>query len=235
MALKRYQKKLNYSYTLGIFPTLELLTHQPDKTIRVLVSSRINSGLGIAKIKNLCQKNNLPFLTADRQLEKLSPKDNCYCLGVFKKYVPSLESQKNHLVLVNPRDAGNLGTICRTMLGFGWQNLALIKPAVDIFHPKVIRASMGAIFQMNFFYFSSFADYQKKFTHQFYPLMTNAQKKLKDVSLQKPFTLVFGNEGAGLEPKFSQIGTPLKISQTEKIDSLNLAIAVGITLYEVSS
>ena len=52
----------------------------------------------------------------------------------------------NHVVLVNPGDMGNMGTIIRTMLGFNYSNLAIIKPGVDVFDPRVIRASMGALF-----------------------------------------------------------------------------------------
>lgn len=50
----------------------------------------------------------------------------------------------NHVVLVNPSNAGNLGTIIRSCIGFGVEDIAIILPAVDLFDPKTIRASMGA-------------------------------------------------------------------------------------------
>ena len=67
----------------------------------------------------------------------------------------------NHVVLVNPGDMGNMGTIMRTMLGFNYYNLAIIRPGVDVFDPRVLRASMGAMFHLNIEYFDSFEDYGK--------------------------------------------------------------------------
>ena len=102
------------------------------------------------------KKANVKVVENDRCIEKIRDKDNCIVVGVFRKYDCSLDYQKNHVVLVNPGDMGNLGTIIRSCVGFGITNLAVIEPAVDIFHPKVVRASMGAIFKMKFEYFFVF-------------------------------------------------------------------------------
>ena len=51
-----------------------------------------------------------------RQLISFSPKSNCYAIGVFKTFYEPLQ-KGNHIVLVNPMDMGNMGTIMRTMLG----------------------------------------------------------------------------------------------------------------------
>ena len=45
------------------------------------------------------------------------------------------------------------------MLGFNYKNLIIVRPAVDVFDPKVIRASMGAIFHLNIQYYDTFNDY----------------------------------------------------------------------------
>ena len=80
-------------------------------------------------------------------------------MGLFRKYETDFDGAKSHLVLVNPSNMGNLGTIIRTSIGFGINNLAIIRPAVDIYDPKCIRSSMGAFFELNFKYFDSFNDY----------------------------------------------------------------------------
>jgi len=49
--------------------------------------------------------------------------------------------------------------------------------------------------------------------------------------LEKPYALVFGNEGSGLPPEFAQMGQAVRIPHNDKIDSLNLSIAVGIGAY----
>ncbi|MFH1697896.1 MAG: TrmH family RNA methyltransferase, partial [Candidatus Omnitrophota bacterium] len=154
--------------------------------------------------------------------------------GVFNKYTTTLDTSSNHVVLCNPDDMGNLGTICRTMLAYDFNNLAIIKPAADIFNPKVIRASMGAVFSLNVEQFSSFEEYQHKFSNTTYTFMSDGNTLLDSVIFKKPCSLVFGNESQGLSQEFKKIGTSVKIPQSTKVDSLNLSIAVGISLCKVN-
>ncbi|MBA3868998.1 MAG: TrmH family RNA methyltransferase, partial [Anaerolineae bacterium] len=137
----------------------------------------------------------------------------------------------NHVLLVSPSDMGNLGTTLRTLLGFGFHNLALVKPAVDVFDPRTIRASMGALFQVNFAYFDSIDTYQTHFAHHLYPFMTNGEVLLSKAEFTPPFTLVFGSESSGLDESYRKLGTSVTIPQTKAIDSLNLSVAIGIALY----
>jgi len=128
---------------------------------------------------------------------------------------------------------GNLGTIIRVMLGFNYNNLAIIKPCIDIFDPKVIRASMGSIFSTNIELYDSIDDYLKENTNQKYPFMLQASTTLQSLKQKdQPHTLIFGNEASGLSNDFLKIGTPLIIEHSKNIDSLNLSMSVGIALYE---
>ena len=65
---------------------------------------------------------------------------------MFSKYKGEVKKGESHLVLVNPEDGGNLGTMIRTALAFDIHDVAIIRPADDVFDPKVIRSSMGSIF-----------------------------------------------------------------------------------------
>ncbi len=228
---KKYKKDFDFSYTIGVYATIELLLHKPDHAIKVFIHSKGEKNKGIFKIKELCKTHNIEFEIADGLLEKLSESQNCYAIGFFKKYSPPISTQDNHVVLVNPSDMGNVGTIIRTMLGFDHLDLAIIKPAVDIFDPKAIRASQGSLFQIHHQYFDSFSQYKNLFPRNYYPFMLMGNN-MKEIVCQKPYSLIFGNEGAGLSEEFLRIGTPVKIPQSDKIDSLNLSIAVGIVLYE---
>ena len=84
------------------------------------------------------------------------------------------------------------------MAGFGITDLAMVRPAVDIFDPKTIRASMGAVFRVAFQYFDSFGDYSRAFGHNMYPLMTTGRATIGATRFRSPFALVFGNESQGL-------------------------------------
>jgi TrmH family RNA methyltransferase len=235
ITLKRYQKEFEHSYTFGVFPTLELLHHRPEQVVSVLIHSKGERNDGVQKIEQVCRERRIRVEQNDTAIERITNKGNEWAVGVFRKYEQTLDPSANHVVLVNPGDMGNLGTILRTMLAFRFQNLALIRPAVDAFDPRVVRASMGALFQVAVQYFDSFDAYQDTYTHALYPFLTSAQSAVGDVSLGKPFTLIFGNESAGLPESFLSVGQPLLIPFDPRVDSLNLSVAVGIALYAASS
>lgn len=232
MHWKKYRRDDDHSYTFGFFPTIELLHHQPQQAREILLTTDSQRSSGFDEIQARCQELDIPLTIDDKTVERLSSKGNTHAVGVFAKYRPSLDNQTNHLVLVNPADMGNLGTILRTILGFGLCDLALIRPAADIFDPRTIRASMGALFQVHFAYFDTFVDYSKEFNRAFYPLMTDGAIELGRARFQRPFSLIFGSERAGLSPEYHSLGTSLRIPQQPAIDSLNLPVAVGIALYE---
>ncbi len=233
--LKSYKKESEYSYTFGAFPTIELLSHRPEVVRKVLINSKFDEGIMRENIYNICKRNNIEILMDDKLFNKLSPKENCYVIGVFDKFSSCLEKDKPHIVLVNPNNQGNLGTIIRTIVGFGINNLAIIRPGVDIFDPKVLRSSMGAFFSLNFSYYESFTDYMKSYSnHKIYTFMLKGKPVLESLKADEstPFSLVFGNEASGLSEDFSNYGTSIRIPHLNTIDSLNLPLAVGIATYK---
>lgn len=231
---KKYQPEFDYSYTLGTAPTIDLLRYQLAQVLEVYVNSKDQGGEGMQQLLRLCAEKEIRITESDKAISRLSPKENVYAIGVFHKYIQELDSDANHVVLVNPSDMGNLGTIMRTMVSFGFHDLAIISPAADIFNPKAARASMGAMFQVNFTYFDSFAAYQQAFSRKYYSFMLRDAQPLSEVEFTVPFSLIFGSEGSGLNPDFADISQPVFIEQTPDTDSLNLSIAAGIALYQAS-
>ncbi len=234
MRLKRYKKDFEHGYAFGVFPTLELLTHRPQNCLGVMLHPKGEANRGMTKIQALCQENGIPFEFQEKTLTRIGARENDYAAGVFHKTEPGLEASANHVILVNPGGTGNLGTILRTMPGFGFRDLAIIEPAADIFHPGVVRASMGALFQLRFARFTDFDAYRESFPRNLYPLMTDGAIPLPDARFAPPFGLIFGPENAGLPQEYHACGTSVSIPQSAAIDSLNLAVSVGITLYQAS-
>lgn len=231
MEIKTYKKDAEYSYTLGAFPTIELLKTRPEEVLEVYVHSTFTD---TETIENLAKPYGIPVLRQDKIIHKLSDKENCFVVGIFKKYKDVLLNEKSHVVLVNPSNMGNMGTIIRTAIGFGIKNLAIISPGVDVFHPKTIRASMGALFRINCQYFNSFEEYEAAYrNHEIFCFMLNAKRQLTVNNCPKPklFSLVFGNEATGLDDSFLQKGTSIIIPQSEEVDSLNITIAAGVGMY----
>ena len=232
---KKYQGKCDYSYTLGAFPTIELLKNKPETVIKVLIHPDMDSTEQLNILTELCDKNNIYLSKSKAEVERLRDKDNIFCVGIFNKYNEKLEDSKGHIVLVNPSDMGNLGTIIRTAIGFGFDDLAIIEPAADIFNPKVVRASMGALFQLRFRRYESFEDYAKEYKDRaFYPFMLKGATDLQSLTRDKneKYALIFGNEATGLPDEFADMGRSVLIRHEKTIDSLNLSMACGIALYE---
>jgi len=90
---------------------------------------------------------------------------------------------------------------------------------------------MGATFQLSFEHLDSVEAYRARFQHHLYPLMTDGEVDLPRATFRSPYTLVFGPEGAGLGPEHRTMGTSIRIPQSHRVDSLNLAVSVGIALY----
>ncbi|MBQ9791368.1 MAG: TrmH family RNA methyltransferase [Clostridia bacterium] len=229
---KVYKKEENISYAFGAFPTMELLTHKAEYVTKILIHEKLEISQDIEKILDLAKSHKIVIEKNGKLIEKLSKKGNVYIVGVFKKYDMKIDNNASQVVLVNPSDMGNLGTIIRVMTGFGIKNLAVITPCVDYFDPRVVRASMGSVFQMNIEAFSSFEEYEKVNSNPKYPFMLQASTSLSKLNdIPKTYSLVFGNEATGLMDSFLEKGTPLIIKHTHDIDSLNLSMSVGIALF----
>ena len=234
-SLSGYKNGLDYSYAPGIFPSMECLTYRPDKVRRLLVHSSAVGREGIDRLCALAEKQHIRIEEADRALARISGKENCYAAAVFGKFEDELSKNMPHIVLHNPGDSGNIGTILRTALGLGIGDVALVRPCADVFDPKTVRASMGAMFRLRVKVYDRFDEYREVFPERaLYPFMLDASVPLQEAVKDKAekWTLVFGNEGRGLPKEFAAYGQAVRIESNDKVDSLNLAIAAGIGIYE---
>ncbi|MCL2821489.1 MAG: RNA methyltransferase [Oscillospiraceae bacterium] len=229
--IKPYKKEFDFSYTSGVAITIELIKTKPDIVEHIFIHTDFNQPEQIIK---LCDQNEITYTISENVFKRVNQKENTYLLGVFRKYPSTISSEKSHVVLVNPADMGNLGTIIRTLVGFGVHDLAIITPAADIWNPKTVRASMGSLFHMRFTHYENIYEYLRSFSeHKVYTFMLDGELEMnsKIMSKQQPYSLVFGNEATGLDEKFRFIGTSLKIPQSILVDSLNLSIAVALGVY----
>ena len=234
-SLEAYKSELDYSYAPGIFPSMECLTYRPEKVRRLLVHSSAAGREGTDKLCALAERHGIRIEEADRALGRISGKENCYAAAVFGKFGDEPDPEKPHVVLHQPGDSGNVGTILRTALGLGIEDVALVRPCADVFDPKVVRASMGAMFRLRIRVYDDFEEYREKYTGRtLYPFMLDASVPLQEAVKEKAekWTLVFGNEGRGLPKEFSTYGQAVRIESNEKVDSLNLGIAAAIGIYE---
>lgn len=232
LKVQKYKHDSDFSYTLGATLTYELLKAQPELLKRVFINSSTETSDGISSILEICKSKNIPVECSDKAFNILSPKGNCFVIGEFSKSSQAI-SDGDHIVLVNPSDAGNLGTIIRTAVGFGFHNIAIVHPAVDIYDPRTVRATMGALFHVSVEYFDSIEEYRERFPqNKLYAFMLTSSKAFPSLIRSKPYSLVFGNEATGLPSDYANFCTAVRIMHSSDIDSLNLPMAAGIAMYE---
>ena len=232
--LEAYDKRLPYSYALGVFPSLNLLDARPECVTRLLMHPGSDRNQGVDTLRARCAALGIREEEAERVLRREARKDNCYAALVFDKYEAVLDPERPHVVLCQITDGGNLGTALRSCLGFGFKDIAIIRPCVDAFDPRVLRASMGAFFSMNVRTFDSFDEYRALYpAHTLYPFMLDGATELDNAARAHAsrYALVFGNEQTGLPASFAQLGKPVFIPQSNLIVSLNLAMSVTIGTY----
>ena len=235
MKLSRYKRNSSTSYALGATLTYELFKTKPELIRRVFLRPDIKKGEDLADLLNKLRASKIEVIESQKPFNVLDAKEDCLLITEFAKTSQQLDSTQPHIVLVNPSDAGNLGTIMRSATAFGFKNLAIITPAVDFCAPKTIRASMGAAFHLNIQEFSSIEEYRQQNTERpLYAFMLNpTAQHLAEAAQSAPncYSLVFGNEASGLPENFATFCQPVFIPQSDEVDSLNLSVAASITLY----
>jgi RNA methyltransferase, TrmH family len=134
------------------------------------------------------------------------------------------------------QDPGNLGTIIRTAEAAGASGVAITSNTVDPYNAKAIRASMGSILRLPIIFIgqtAAFLDTCKTKGFQTAAAVLIAEHTHFDVDLVKPTVVLLGQEGAGLPQDIMEhIDLQLRIPMAATIDSLNVATAAAVILYE---
>jgi RNA methyltransferase, TrmH family len=146
-----------------------------------------------------------------------------------------LVSQKKILIADGVADPGNLGTMVRTAAAFGFGGFITTPGSADIFAPKTVRATQGAMFHLSVANHVDYGDIVQKIkpSHKLYCLSANASTDLKDIKPAANMALVVGAEIAGVNAKLSAIADQmLRIPMGGPVESLNAAVAAGIAIYE---
>ncbi len=145
---------------------------------------------------------------------------------------------KNHywIALDAAQDPGNIGTILRTSDSAGGAGLILLGNCADPYDPGALRASMGAIFSQRLIK-ASFTDFaQWKQVHRYPVVGTSgaATTEYRTLHYPQPLVLLMGSERQGLSDEQQALcDITVKIPMVGRSDSLNLAVATGIVLYEI--
>lgn len=144
-------------------------------------------------------------------------------------------SQDIIIALDNLQDPGNLGTILRTVDSANLGQIILSKNSVDVYNPKVVRSTMGAIFRVNIIETENLVETLKEIKKNKFNIMITsleAQESIYDANYNKK-VIVIGNEANGVSEEVQNIADEkVIIPMLGKTESLNASVATSIIIYE---
>jgi TrmH family RNA methyltransferase len=152
-----------------------------------------------------------------------------------KRRLKDVPSFKRAVALVFPQDPGNVGTILRTMDAANIDTLFLLDGGVELYHPTVVRASMGTLFWKPIIQagFDEFIEWTRMGSYQLIGTSAKANADYRAFTPQSQWILVLGNEQKGLSPTQSAVcDVMVSLPMQGRVSSLNLAVAAGVLLYE---
>jgi TrmH family RNA methyltransferase len=171
-------------------------------------------------------------IASDEELKSISSlKNPNKSLIVLKIPIIKTIDVQFRIALDGIQDPGNMGTILRLADWFDVKEIICSKDTVDIYNPKVVQASMGAIFRINVIY-CDLVDYLSKTKEPIFGALLEGENIYKKI-VKPNGILVLGNEGNGISKDvISLIKNPITIPRFGKAESLNVSVATGILLSE---
>ena len=209
--------------------SIEALKHRPQDVKEVILSDKANKNSQLSYLLELCEKNGIEPVYDDRMIEKLSLKENCYCIAVFNKFNSDLSADE-HLLLYRFSDYGDLGTIIRSAVSFDFRDIVLIGSDIDYFDPRCIRASMGSIFHCNIVRYASIDEYRSSYPQfNVYPFVSDSGKELDSLELKRPYAILISQDYHGLD------GMDGYYIEHRDLSDISLSIRSSIILQKVFS
>jgi len=189
------------------------------------LSSYINEDIKIYKINSNFFK------------ELISTENPQGILAVINMNIMPIKTDGNFYLLCDKlQDPGNLGTIIRTSHAAGVQGIILTKGTVDIYNEKTIRSTMGSIFYIPIHYDDDNLSLVKSLKEEGFNLVVTSLDTDKDFfeeDLRGKVLLTVGNEGNGVSGEVLDLAnTKVKIPMPGNAESLNVAIATSVIMYE---
>ena len=175
------------------------------------------------------------YEVSEKVMNKIKQTETSKVVGICSK--PSNNDIIGSYILLidGVQDPGNLGTIIRSSVAFNIDTIILSNDSCDLYNDKVIRASEGNIFNINIVRMN-LADAIKKLKEKsilIYASLVNEGEPIENIN-KSNYALVIGNEGNGIKKEIINLCDARVHIKTSKVESLNVAIATSIMLYEIN-
>ena len=212
-----------------------------ENIVRIFVTpaykGRMPKGMGTDEKGNALSGRVPVFEVSDQVMEYMSDtKTSQGILAVVKQKHYTALSGDFFIILDTLQDPGNMGTIFRTAEAAGVDGIVMNRNCVDIYSPKVVRATMGAMFRMPFLICE---DLPAEITRMksrgvsVYAAHLKGEKKHWEFDYTRPTAFMIGNEGNGLSDEIAALADSyLRIPMMGETESLNAAVAATVLMYE---
>jgi TrmH family RNA methyltransferase len=232
---KKYRQQVGYFLAEGEHLVLELqkaMAINPALRSSQLYVTERYEGWNTELIKNIVSEKLMRQLSGTQ-----SPQGIIACVpiaGVLSGAVQQISTASRCVYLHEIQDPGNLGTILRTLAWFGGLTCILSPGCVDPFNPKVVRASMGALFYVPLELEVPLSSLTGRFDRL--GMLDMSGSSLASPEFKQLQCLIFGNEARGVPHEQLAVinPRPFSITGSGRVDSLNLAAAVNMSLYELN-
>lgn len=243
LALKKFRDQQNAFLAEGLKLVIDAL--ELGWTIRTLIFAK--SGRGNAAVEKVAARTvasgGLVLEVSEKVLAAITRRDNPQMVvGVFtQRYLPLKDirpaGEEVWVALDRVRDPGNLGTVIRTADAVGASGIILVGETTDPFSIETVRATMGSVFAVPVAKASveAFLAWRKGFAGLVAGTHLKGAVDYRSVDYAgKPVLLMMGNEQQGLPDNLADACDRLvRIPQAGRADSLNLAVATGVMLFEI--
>lgn len=196
----------------------------------------VSDGIKTAEIEDLATQSGLVVKISDQLMQGLSSVENSQgLLAFFKKPAWRLGDLTSTVICLDGiQDPGNLGTIIRTAAAMGDFSIACRENTVSPFNSKVVRSSAGYLFRVPVIQDLSPAKLRELGYHLWYSFPGEGTE-LPDARFSFPAAIIMGSEGSGIAMEAIPEGAlRLTIPMPGELDSLNVAVAASIIMYEIS-
>lgn len=222
--VKLHQKKYRDEYGLFLIEEEHLIEE-------ALKAEAVLTIIMIEGINNIFNFDNVVFVSGNVMRKISNNVSEVNYIAVCKKLEERMCKTDRVLVLDKVQDPGNLGTLIRSALSFGFDQILLSEDCVDIYNEKVIRATQGAIFHINFKMGDLVEELGKLSDYNILAFSLDNSNYLSELKVKDKLCIVLGNEGQGISKEvFECCNQKVKI-EMKNFESLNVAVAGSIAMY----
>ncbi len=239
------KKDTSFYFAEGIKITEEFLKSERSAETAIVSGELLEEPKISGLFTRLKSRSNNSYVMASKIFRKFSDVEEPQGIAFFGKRelsgdisaIDFFDKKAVYVLLDGISDPGNIGTIIRTCKAAGVKALITSKGSVSVYNPKVLRSTMGAVFSTTILESREPEEVISAFKMRGVKTVgasLDADKAIWDAEIALPVLLIFGNEARGISKKALELtDLNVKLPITGDIDSLNVAVSTGITLYEI--